>query len=185
MSVGTEVLSEESVPQAASSESDQLSSSSSESTASQTPSESVSVGTEVLSEESVPQAASSESDQLSSSSSESTASQTPSESVSVGTEVLSEESVPQAASSESDQPSPSVSPLEVICWENTQVPVAQSSPEVPPLPLTKLTAKLNVTFPDPFAGAFHVTVHDLEFELECVTSPLCNFALGPGFDQEP
>ena len=56
---------------------------------------------------------------------------------------------------------------------------------MPPLPLTKFTARENVTFPEPLDGAVHVTLQDLEFELECVTSPFCNLALAPGFDQEP
>ena len=136
------------------------------STGSQTPSESVSVGIEVELFDSVPQDASSVSDQPSPSSSVSTGSQIPSESVSVGIEVLSDESVPQEASSASDQPSPSESPLEVTCSDIIQLFVAQSSPAVPPFPLTKFTARENVTFPEPLAGAVHVTLQDLEFEFE-------------------
>ena len=120
----------------------------------------------MLFDESVPQAASSVSDQLSPSSSLSTGSQIPSESVSVGIEVLFDESVPQAASSVSDQPSPSESPLEVTCSVIVQLFVAQSSPEVPPFPLTKFTARENVTFPEPLAGAVQITLQDLEFEFE-------------------
>ena len=56
---------------------------------------------------------------------------------------------------------------------------------MPPFPLTKFTTSENVTFPDPFAGAVQDTLQDLEFELECVTSPFCNLAFVLGFDQEP
>ena len=63
VSVGIEVELSDSVPQVASSVSNQPSPSSSLSMGSQIPSESVSVGIEVLSDESVPQDASSASDQ--------------------------------------------------------------------------------------------------------------------------
>ena len=48
-----------------------------------------------------------------------------------------------------------------------------------------MTASEKVTVPEPLAGDVQSTLQLLEFEFECVTSPLCNLALVPGFDHEP
>ncbi len=130
--------------------------------------------------ESVAQSVSSESDQPSPSSSSSTPLQVPSPSVSLGTSPESFGLVPHASSSASVQPSLSESASEIV-----QDAVPQPSPVLSPFPLTKLTARLNVTLPEPLLGEVQLTIHDLELEFECVTSPDDSCTLLPGSENEP
>ena len=75
--------------------------------------------------------------------------------------------------------------VEEVNSDTVHESVPHESPEAPPLPLAKLTARRKVISPVPVEGAVQSTVHVLELELEWVTSPLRIWALVPGLENVP
>ena len=75
--------------------------------------------------------------------------------------------------------------VEEVNSDTVHESVPHESPEVPPLPLAKFTARRKVTSPVPVEGAVQSTVHVLALEFEWVTSPLTIWALVPGLEKVP